>query len=155
MAVVSNGNQTILQWRDSSGAGAGYSGNKYGTSAPGWVKLVRSGNNFTSFYSSDGINWNTMESYTTTMTDPVYIGLALTSHSSGNLCTATFDNVAIPSRLFTWNGGSGSTNNWSDAANWGNNAIVTGVSLIFAGSARLSPNNDTNSGTTYGYIQFE
>jgi autotransporter-associated beta strand protein len=52
----------------------------------------------------------------------------------------------------TWTGG-GTTNNWSDAANW--DAAITNLDdLVFAGSVRLTPNNDTAADTPYSSITF-
>jgi len=53
----------------------------------------------------------------------------------------------------TWDGGSGSDNNWSSAANW-DAALVANDALIFAGATRLNPNNDTTANTTYNGITF-
>jgi len=68
-----------------------------GVMAPVWLKLTRSGNNFTTAWSLDGMTWNVVETVTVPMAQNVLIGLAVTSHSPGNLCSATFDNVAITS----------------------------------------------------------
>jgi len=68
-----------------------------GLSAPYWVRLVRSGDTFTSYRSTDGVTWTTVGSVTITMSSNVYIGLLVCSHVNGTLCTATFDNVtAVP-----------------------------------------------------------
>ena len=61
-----------------------------------WVKLVRSGSNFSGYYSTDGNTWYQQGSTTSiSMTDPIYLGLAVCSHVSGTPCTATFDNVSV------------------------------------------------------------
>ena len=65
-------------------------------SAPYWVKLVRSGNNFSGYRSSDGVNWQLVDSATISMGSSVYVGLAVTNHNTGAQCTATFDNVTAP-----------------------------------------------------------
>lgn len=52
----------------------------------------------------------------------------------------------------TWNGGSATTDNWTDADNWGGTAPVAGDSLVFDGSTRLSPVNDFASGTSFASI---
>ena len=46
----------------------------------------------------------------------------------------------------TWDGGSASGNNWSDAANWLGNLApsLSGNTLTFAGTTRLTPNMDNN-----------
>lgn len=63
--------------------------------APYWVKLVRSGDNFTGYRSVDGINWILVGSATITMPTNVYIGLAHTSHNNGVLGSAVVDNVSV------------------------------------------------------------
>ncbi|HEY7113574.1 MAG TPA: S8 family serine peptidase [Thermoanaerobaculia bacterium] len=66
-----------------------------GMTAPVWLKLTRSGSAFTSSWSTDGATWNVVETVTVSMPQNVLIGLAVTSHSPGTLCTATFDHVSI------------------------------------------------------------
>ena len=69
------------------------------TAFPVWVKIVRSGNNFTGYYAPDNAGsagaWVQESMQTIPMATKVYIGLCLTSHSDGVLCTATFDNVTV------------------------------------------------------------
>lgn len=60
---------------------------------------------------------------------------------------------AAPTPQSKWTGG-GSTNNFSDAANW-NVAPIAGSDLIFAGTTRLTPNNDMSAGTVFGGITFD
>ena len=65
---------------------------------PYWVKMSRSGNTFSSFVSSDGVNWVQVgTSQTISMAQGVYVGLAVTSGSTTALTTATFDNVSANS----------------------------------------------------------
>jgi len=64
-----------------------------GITAPQWVRVTRVGNVFTSYYSANGTSWTNLGSVTITMSTSVYIGLPVTSHVSGTLCTATLDNV--------------------------------------------------------------
>ena len=52
----------------------------------------------------------------------------------------------------TWTG-LGTTNNFSDAANW-STLPVGGSNLVFAGLTRLTPNNDFIAGTAFGQITF-
>jgi autotransporter-associated beta strand protein len=50
-----------------------------------------------------------------------------------------------------WDGG-GVDNNWNTAANWDNDTVPTsGAALTFAGSTRLTPNNDLSSFTVAGF----
>jgi len=63
---------------------------------PYWVKLERVGNNFSGSISPDGVTWAQLgDARETVMEDPVLIGLAVTSHQSGEIRTFTFDNVSI------------------------------------------------------------
>jgi fibronectin type 3 domain-containing protein len=90
--AVTPGNGVTWQTRSSTGGASGNSATA-GLSAPYWVKLVRSGNTFTGSYSPDGVTWTQQGTATFTMAATAYVGLALTSHNSSSLCTATFDNV--------------------------------------------------------------
>jgi hypothetical protein len=71
--------------------------NQPGITAPHWVKLERdAAGNFTASHSQDGVSWQPIEGDAPrliSMSQTVYIGLALTSHSSGVTCTAEFSNV--------------------------------------------------------------
>lgn len=55
----------------------------------------------------------------------------------------------------TWNGGHASSNNWTEAANWGGTAPVAGDDLVFAGTTRLSPNNNFAADTSFASITFD
>jgi unsaturated chondroitin disaccharide hydrolase len=67
-----------------------------GTGSTGWVRVVRSGNTLTSYWSADGANFAAISAgITITMAATVYVGLAVTSHADGTLTTATFDNVSV------------------------------------------------------------
>ena len=90
--VVTPGNGVSFQRRASTG-GSSSDTTTWGLSAPYWVRIVRSGGTFTAYRSTDGTSWTTIGSQTISMSTTVYIGLAVTSHADGTLCTATFDNV--------------------------------------------------------------
>ncbi len=68
--------------------------------APYWVRLVRGGrhhNEITAYESADGITWVQLAP-PVVLSDfamDVYVGLAVTSHTEGQLNTSTFDNVLI------------------------------------------------------------
>jgi hypothetical protein len=58
--------------------------------------VVRSGNSFSSYASTDGVTWTQLgTSQTINMAQNVSIGLAVNSGSNTALATATFDNVAV------------------------------------------------------------
>ncbi len=72
------------------------SAKKTGIAPPYWVKAVRTGNTFAGYTSPDGITWTQVgTAQTITMASTVYIGLAVTSHADGTVCTATMDNVSV------------------------------------------------------------
>ncbi len=89
---LSSGNGALFQTRNTTG-GSSLNANKTGLAAPYWVKVTRVGNVFTGFTSPNGTVWTKIGQQTITMTTGVYIGLAVTSHNDGVLCTATFQNV--------------------------------------------------------------
>ncbi len=63
--------------------------------APCWVRLVRQGNLFTSYVSSDGASWTQVGSATIVMGTEVRVGLAVTSHSTTVLNAAVFDSLTV------------------------------------------------------------
>jgi len=94
MMVVTPGSGTAFQRRTSTG-GISDNDNVTGRVAPYWVKLKRIGNTFSGYESSNGSAWTQVgSSVSITMASNVYIGLTVTSHSDGDLCTAVIDNVS-------------------------------------------------------------
>lgn len=65
------------------------------TAPPGWVRLVRSGNTFSGYESTDGRNWTLVGTETILMPAAVHVGLAVTSHDTSQTSTGTFTNVTI------------------------------------------------------------
>ena len=63
--------------------------------APYWVELVRLGDTLSGYSSPDGITWTFVGSAVIPMTADVFIGMPVTSHNDGVLCTVVFDNVAV------------------------------------------------------------
>ena len=63
-------------------------------------------------------------------------------------------NLVVTARPPVWNGGSATTSNWDDAANWSGVAIAPGNTLYFDGNNRLNNVNNTAEGTQYGDINF-
>ncbi len=66
--------------------------------APAWVKLERSGDTFNVYYATDeaGTAWvpNPWNPQTITMTGPVYIGVAVTSHNADAVAQGEFTQIA-------------------------------------------------------------
>jgi len=93
--VVTPGNGVDFQWRASQGGQPG-SINLAGFTAPLWVQLVRSGNDFTASYSTDDINWNQIgTTQTIAMNSSALVGLAVTAHNNAVINTAAFTNVSV------------------------------------------------------------
>ncbi|MGD2094746.1 MAG: hypothetical protein PVH77_07040 [Phycisphaerales bacterium] len=64
--------------------------------APIWVKIDRDiSGNFTASYSSDGASWTHIGVDSINMNATAYVGLALTSHNTEEVCEAVFSNVTI------------------------------------------------------------
>jgi regulation of enolase protein 1 (concanavalin A-like superfamily) len=62
---------------------------------PGWVRLVRKGDLFSAYHSTDGVNWRIIGSDTIPMGDTVYVGLPVTSHNASVTATAKIDSVKV------------------------------------------------------------
>jgi hypothetical protein len=61
-----------------------------------YLKIVRSGYNFTGSYSPDGITYTSLGTVRTTIIGKSIAGLATSSHDSATLRAVTFDNVTPP-----------------------------------------------------------
>lgn len=60
-----------------------------------WIRLKRTGNYFTGFYSADGKSWKPYTKFTMEIAKKVYLGLAVTSHNTKKAATATFSNISF------------------------------------------------------------
>jgi regulation of enolase protein 1 (concanavalin A-like superfamily) len=103
MMIVTPGQGTSFQYRSSTGGTSNDSTPGDGITAPHWVKIERSGDTLTGYKSSDGSSWTQVGSTTITMATDVKIGMPVTSHNDGTLCTADFSDTSVSS------GGSGGT----------------------------------------------
>jgi hypothetical protein len=90
-----------FQWRSTKGSSTSMS-NIPVVSAPKWLRVTRSGNTFAAFYwgDSDGLlpdgskNWKPVGTpQPINMLQSATLGMAVTSHNDGVLCTSTMDNV--------------------------------------------------------------
>lgn len=90
--VVTPSNGISFQRRTSTG-GTSTKTDNTGFTAPFWVRVVRSGDTFTASRSPNGTTWTTIGSVTISMASNVYIGLVVTSHNDGALCTSSITNV--------------------------------------------------------------
>jgi phosphatidylserine/phosphatidylglycerophosphate/cardiolipin synthase-like enzyme len=90
--LVSAGKGVAFQRRAADGGTAVNTAGSAST-APRWVRLTRSGSTITAYESADGTSWSKVGSDTVAFGNTIYVGLAVSSHVSGTLCTAAFDNV--------------------------------------------------------------
>ena len=101
--VVTPGEGVSFQWRLSTGGNCGDT-QLTGITAPAWVDLVRSGSSFSAFYATTtgtptAPNWIQVgTAQTIPMSSTAQVGLAVTSHDNGTLCTATFTGVQAGSQ---------------------------------------------------------
>jgi regulation of enolase protein 1 (concanavalin A-like superfamily) len=94
LMLVSAGKGLAFQRRTVSG-GLSTSTSGIAGAAPAWVKLARRGNTIAASYSTDGSTWTLVGTETFTSPSTVYVGLAVSSHSTSELATVTFDNVSV------------------------------------------------------------
>ncbi|MEI7422153.1 MAG: hypothetical protein WCK18_08665 [Prolixibacteraceae bacterium] len=60
-----------------------------------WIRLKRSGNEFTGYCSNDGKTWKVYTTYTLALTGKVYLGLAVTSHNVKEAAKAVFKDISM------------------------------------------------------------
>jgi len=91
---ITPGNGVSFQWRSSTGGSCSYA-QVTGVTAPRYVRIQRaSGNSFRAYYSSNGTSWTQIGSnQKISMSSSATMGLAVTSHNDGTLCTSALDNV--------------------------------------------------------------
>ena len=91
-----------------------------------WVRLKRTGNQFTGYSSSDGTNWTQVSSQSVSLPTTVYLGLGATSHNTSAATTVkfrTWGDTTPLSSPFNFTGGdvgspaiAGSTTKLSDSS---------------------------------------
>jgi hypothetical protein len=93
--TAGGGNGASFQRRLVADQGSSNSDSGTAVAPPYWVKIERVGSSFTGSISPDGVEWTQLgDPVTIEMTDPVLIGLAVTSHAAGELRTFKFDNIS-------------------------------------------------------------
>ena len=92
--LVSPGRGRAFQARTTTGGTTTRTSAGAGT-APVWLRLVRQGNVFTGYLSTDGASWTSTGSSTINMAAAAYVGLAVTSRVDSSLATATFTSLQV------------------------------------------------------------
>jgi regulation of enolase protein 1 (concanavalin A-like superfamily) len=59
-----------------------------------WIRLKRTGNEFTGYYSADGKTWKPFTTFAMELSKKVYLGLAVTSHNTIETATAVFRDIS-------------------------------------------------------------
>ena len=84
-------------------------------------------------------------------------GISVTFSVTGITANYSLTQPGVTANIYdapVWNGGSGTGNNWSDAANWDGLTLLANDKVSFAGTTRLNNTNNTTAGTTYSNINF-
>ncbi len=102
--TTGSGDGATFQWRPIAGGSSSSNRTLVSISPPSAIRLVRQGNTFTGYVFLNGQWQQEGQSATVAMADPVYIGLALTSHSSGVTTEAEFSDVLTTGAVtpLTW-----------------------------------------------------
>jgi hypothetical protein len=101
--LVTASNGITFQWRSATGVGCSYQiALGAGTiGVPVSLRLVRSGANFSAYWSTNDLDFNQVGS---TQTVPLNLtalaGLAVSANNNSTLCAATFDQVTAPAPVF-------------------------------------------------------
>ena len=91
---ATSANGIAFQRRTATGGSSSHTAGP-SSATPCWVRIERSGNVVVSSASADGVTWTEIRRETISMSAAIYVGLAVTSHNNGALCTGTFTNVQV------------------------------------------------------------
>ncbi|MDE3099464.1 MAG: RICIN domain-containing protein, partial [Verrucomicrobiota bacterium] len=161
--LITPTNGIAMEVRPSTGASTiNMTGWITGVVPPQWVKIVRSSNMFTGYYSADGSTWTQIANTNLTMATSATAGLAVTSHDTASANTATFDNVSIsgsspppdfslsasPGSLTIVQGNNGTSTITINPVNGYNNTVSLSASGLPSGvTASFNPSSTTTSST--------
>jgi regulation of enolase protein 1 (concanavalin A-like superfamily) len=94
MTVITPSKGASFQRRTATGQNSGHT-TIGGVKAPQWVKVLRTGNRFTGYYSSNNDIWYPMGGVNITMSDATKVGLAVTSHDNTKETEAMISNFSV------------------------------------------------------------
>ena len=94
LGTTTSGDRVGGFWRVTTGGSP--TGNDPAGYPPIWFRVVRSGNTFTAYHSSDGMTWSSYGSQTIAMNSTVYVGM-MSCSSTTTQGTATISNVTLTS----------------------------------------------------------
>jgi len=150
------GYQARFAYRSASNGNIIWSATTTGLAVPQWLKITRSGNLYTGYVSSDGVNWGTaLGSYNGTLIGPTsYFGMAVCSLNKTSLAMETFDNVSAPG----WTAPPGAPGGLTATVvsqtqinlGWSAGSGATGYQVLRSNSwSGIYTQTATSSGTTY------
>ena len=87
-------NGTSFEWRQPAGTASSSTGNFPANYPNTWLRVQRSGNVFTGYAGYDGQTWTALGSATIAMSNQVYLGFAVSSHSTNQVTTAQFRDLS-------------------------------------------------------------
>ncbi|HEX8994998.1 MAG TPA: PQQ-binding-like beta-propeller repeat protein [Ktedonobacterales bacterium] len=103
--VVSPSNGIVAQWRKVQGGKAQGTASVTGLAAPVWVEISRNGTTYSGYYSVDGVTWTLIPGSTVSiaaLTGSLDAGMAVTSHKTTAVSTATFDSLTVNTCPNSW-----------------------------------------------------
>ncbi|NLH44088.1 MAG: hypothetical protein GX448_19800, partial [Planctomycetes bacterium] len=111
------GNGASFQYRAAANGASANTDSSVLVKVPYWVKIERSGGTFTGFTSADGKAWSQVGTTVIEMTDPVLIGIAVTSHAAGESRTFQFESITATGNVSgAWQGAVVNAAQYNDAA---------------------------------------
>lgn len=60
-----------------------------------WIRLQRTGNLFSGYWSNNGNSWKLYASYTLELPAKIFVGMAVTSHNTKEAATAVFSDISL------------------------------------------------------------
>jgi hypothetical protein len=137
--TAGGGNGASFQYRAAAGGATTAVDSTTAVAPPYWVRIERIAETLTGSVSADGKTWRQIGQTAITMTGPVYVGLAVTSHESGVNRTYQFDGIAATGGVAgAWQGAVISSPKYNATANMhvlvedsaGKSATVTSVTAV-------------------------
>ncbi|HSW00837.1 MAG TPA: LamG-like jellyroll fold domain-containing protein [Sedimentisphaerales bacterium] len=107
MMVITGGggNGASFQYRSATNGASGNNDSTAVVAPPYWVRIERAGGTFSGYVSADGKTWSVVGQTVVEMTDPVLIGLCVTSHVAGVDRTFQFESIAATGNVTgAWQG---------------------------------------------------
>jgi len=112
------GNGASFQYRVTTNGGSANTDSATVIAPPYWVRIQRFGESLTGSVSADGKTWTQIGTTAITMTDPVHIGICVTSHLAGENRTYQFDSITATGTVTgTWQGAVINSPQYNAAAN--------------------------------------